>query len=71
MNTLPEGSPSAREPGSSLATLFMALLALAALALIGYFAFAPRPTPEPGDNAIAVEEAGRGAAASPPAAGAR
>ena len=62
MNTLPEGSPPAREPSSPAATLFMAFLTLAAIALIGYFAFAPRPA-EPTDRAITVEEAGRGGTA--------
>jgi len=54
MNAFPEGSPPA--PASPVATLFLALLALAALILVGYFAFVPRPTGDPANSAITVEQ---------------
>ena len=57
MNAFPEGSPPAREPASPVATVFLALLALAALVLVGYFAFAPRATGDPANSAITVEQA--------------
>lgn len=65
MTLPPEGSSSAREPASNAATLFMALLVLAALVLIGYFAFASRPAGDSANGAaITVEEPGRAAGAS-------
>ena len=62
MNTLPGSAPHEHEPASNVATLFMVFLVLAALVLIGYFAFAGRPTADPTDSAITVEEPGRAGA---------